>query len=232
MLTFLEFIIEQEQLDELSKDTLKSYISKSVNDKEASDRISAKSDSMGMDKLAKTYDDKSKKRKAGINKAIDKLSEDYKHIDNNGLKNILLKNISDAKAGKIDTKSANKVAKDIGSEITSRVQSKMKSMNLNKDDVRKHISNSSKDNKTKVGMNKAIDKLSEQEQLDELSKDTLDRYDRKALGSYSQSNKILYNQTTGKPNNNSKDLEDKAVNTKRKRVAGIVLKAKKDLKKD
>lgn len=165
---------DTEQIDELSKGTLASYVPKAARSarihgqisseyKSASDRARKSSMKDSLDRLSKKYKNKAWSREDGIKRAADKLAKEEVQIDELSKGTLA----SYAKASTFDAaKQGNEIAK-LGNNLSalSKVNGPL-----------------SKLNKRLAGHSKAVDKLAKEEveQIDELSKKTLGSYVKKA----------------------------------------------------
>jgi hypothetical protein len=180
---------ESEQIDELSKATMGSYI------KKAADRMSTQGVTAGLkiaaDEKSKKNFDTIAKRQKGIDTAVSKLTkEEQDFVDS----------LNDADIGQIDELSKktlgsyvkraadqkDKLKRD--AEAASQLGHDMRKLDNNEAGAQKMFQHAGKQirksvNRT-IGLNKAVDKLTKEEveQIDELSKKTLGSYIKKASG--------------------------------------------------
>ena len=195
---------EAEELDELSKGTLASYIKKAVPSKrgleDSSDRLHQKGHDAYTSGATKTSDkmlslsakqyNKSLRRGEGINKAADKLAkEEFEQID-------------EISAKTVDSYREKAYAQQPAGDDGSNLYKKRKA---GRDMAFKKVTHGAKVPATNE----------EFEQIDELSKDTVSKYANKA---FDQSNSILKSRNMDLPKSVKKSAED----AKERRRKGIV----------
>jgi hypothetical protein len=210
---------EVEQIDELSKGTLASYVPKAARSarihgqisseyKSAADRARKSSMKDSLDRLSKKYKNKAWSREDGIKRAADKLAkEEVEQIDELSKGTLA----SYAKASTFDAaKQGNEIAK-LGNNLSalSKVNGPL-----------------SKLNKRLAGHGKAVDKLAKEEveQIDELSKKTLGSYVKKASSDITDRHYRIYSASRPRPGESQADFEkdiSKAFSLQRKRKSGM-----------
>ena len=210
---------EIEPIEELSKGTLASYVPKAAKSarihgqisseyKSASDRARKSSMKDSLERLSKKYKNKAWKRDDGIKRAVDKLAkEEVEQIDELSKGTLA----SYAKASTFDAaKQGNEIAK-LGNNLSalSKVNGPMYKLN-----------------KRLAGHGKAVDKLAKEEveQIDEISKNTLGSYVKKASSDIADRQERIRAGSKPYPGESQADYQkdmSKALALQSKRKAGM-----------
>ena len=210
---------EVEPIEELSKSTLASYVPKAARSarihgqisseyKSASDRARKSSMKDSLDRLSKKYKNKAWSREDGIKRAANKLAkEEVEQIDELSKGTLA----SYAKASTFDAaKQGNEIAK-LGNNLSalSKVNGPMYKLN-----------------KRLAGHGKAVDKLAKEEveQIDEISKNTLGSYVKKASSDIADRQERIRAGARPNPGESQADFQKdmtKALALQSKRKAGM-----------
>jgi hypothetical protein len=188
---------EVEELDELSKKTLGSYVKKASRNLAGREYKRGAEKDASMSNLQKSY-----KRDMGITKAVDKLTKEEVELDE--VSTATLQRYKSAASKAMDRASDSAIDKMLGSKDSQSV------------DISKEKKTMDKRSK---GVSLASNKLAKEEfeQIDELSKKTLGSYVKKAAGSMAGKTAVAAAQASSSMGKTSPDIKRGIVN----RMKGI-----------